>query len=98
MKGKPAEARGSIARVASKKFAEARENGSTVVEALQDSGIRKAKESSADSLDIDGKIQRTATAAFTLAGGSYAEAFQVLHGAIDRLKALQAASIAAAKG
>ena len=100
VKGKPTDAKGSIARTASKKFNAARASGSTVVEAMEDAGIRKPKAStdSGESLDLAAKIARISIATFSLSGQSYAEAFQVLHGAIDRLKSLQAASIAAAKG
>lgn len=98
-KGKPQDAKGSIARMASKKFNAARASGSTVVEALEDAGIRKPKGStdSGESLDLTAKVSRISIATFSLAGQSYAEAFQILNGSIDRLKALQAASIAAAK-
>jgi hypothetical protein len=100
VKGKPQDAKGSIARQASKKFNASRASGSTVVEAMEDAGIRKPKTSadSGESLDLQAKIARISIATFSLSGQSYAEAFQILHGAIDRLKALQAASIATAKG
>lgn len=100
LKGKPQDAKGSAARMASKKFNESRKGGATVVEAMEDAGIRKPKGTTdtGESLDLEAKISRISIATFSLAGQSYAEAFQILQGATDRLKRLQATAIATVKG
>lgn len=97
---KTAEGRGAALRNASKRFTEARLAGKSSAQALTDAGIAKPKDSAdaGSSLDLEGKAQRIANAAMSLADKSHAEALQILQSAIDRVRREQAAAIKAARG
>ena len=97
---KSPEAIGSILRTRSKNYNAARAAGKSSEAAMADAGIRtkKAPTDPGADLDAEAKAKKCADLAWVLSGQSTAEAVKMLHSAIDRLKALEAAAIRAAKG
>jgi len=91
---------GSILRTRSKNYNAARAAGKSSEAAMADAGIRTKKSPTDPSADLDaeGRAKKCADLAWSLSGQSTAEAVKILHSAIDRLKALEAAAIRAAKG